>query len=81
LAARQSPIAFFPTVTGHFAFEEAEVGATPSTGSFQFALRYHLSNLCQHPKWIVAGNRNGLDLSAYAWRPAPGAGWARRLLL
>jgi len=55
------PIAFF-TVTGHFAFGEAEVVRDPFTGELQFALRYH-QIYANNPDGIVAGTQ---DWSAYA---------------
>lgn len=62
IGGRQAePIAFF-TVTGHFAFGEAEVVRDPFTGELQFALRYH-QIYANNPDGIVAGTQ---DWSAYA---------------
>ncbi|MCP9848345.1 CPBP family intramembrane metalloprotease [Cyanobium sp. Morenito 9A2] len=55
------PVPFF-TVTGHFAFGEAEVVRDPFTGEPQFALHYH-QIYANNPDGIVAGTQ---DWSAYA---------------
>lgn len=54
------PVPFF-TVTGHFAFGEAEVVRDPFTDELQFALRYH-QIYANNPNGIVAGTQ---DWSAY----------------
>ncbi|MGB7563494.1 MAG: CPBP family glutamic-type intramembrane protease [Prochlorococcaceae cyanobacterium] len=61
IGGRQAePVPFF-TVTGHFAFGEAEVVRDPFTGEPQFALRYH-QIYANNPDGIVAGTQ---DWSAY----------------
>ncbi|MCP9915946.1 CPBP family intramembrane metalloprotease [Cyanobium sp. ATX 6F1] len=62
IGGRQAePVPFF-TVTGHFAFGEAEVVRDPFTAELQFALRYH-QIYANNPDGIVAGTQ---DWSAYA---------------